>query len=334
MNLKTPALVPSLAQLPQPPIGREGWPWTEPPAFPVDHSETAWPVISLVVPSFQQGRTLEGTLRSILLQGYPSLELWVIDGGSTDETVAVLKKYERWLSSWVSEPDRGQSHAINKGLARCTGSIFNWINSDDYLYQGVLLKVATRWIKTQPDWLVGRCRSIQEDTGECLHDWIPRPPSSIDDFFQPNRVVLPQPSTFIRTDLMKQLAGVRENLHYVMDWELYLRVTLAASKKAVVVDDYLSAALVHPLAKTTAHPERSRPEAIEALRTLELTLTDAPRRRLQKCREAMELQDAVSRALSLRQGMLLVRLAFQFPAILTYRFYWGGLWRVIRGRSS
>ena len=81
-----------------------------------------WPAISLVTPSFNQGQFIEETLRSVLLQGYPRLELVVIDGGSRDNTVEILRKYEPWLTYWVSEPDRGQSHAINKGLARVTGT--------------------------------------------------------------------------------------------------------------------------------------------------------------------------------------------------------------------
>ena len=96
----------------------------------------AWPRISIVTPSFNQGQFIEETIRSILLQGYPNLEYIIIDGGSTDESVEIIKKYEPWLTYWVSEKDRGQAHAINKGLERCTGEILAYINSDDYYYPG------------------------------------------------------------------------------------------------------------------------------------------------------------------------------------------------------
>ena len=115
---------PSLHELPPPPPGRTGWPWTEASAaLPARYGRMAgpWPRISVVTPSFNQARFLEATLRSILLQGYPDLEYFVLDGGSTDGSVEIIKKYEPWLTSWVSEPDGGQSAAINRGLRLSSG---------------------------------------------------------------------------------------------------------------------------------------------------------------------------------------------------------------------
>ena len=103
------------------------------------------PRISIVTPSFNQGQFIEKTICSVLDQNYPNLEYVVIDGGSTDETVEIIKKYAKHLTYWVSEPDRGQSHAINKGLAHCTGDVFNFLNSDDYLEPGALFHVAEAW---------------------------------------------------------------------------------------------------------------------------------------------------------------------------------------------
>ncbi len=107
----------------------------------------SWPKISIVTPSFNQGDYIEKTIRSVLLQGYPNLEYIIIDGGSTDQTVDIIKKYEKWINFWVSEKDRGQSHAINKGLARTSGELLGWLNSDDYYLPGALFKLAKSYLE-------------------------------------------------------------------------------------------------------------------------------------------------------------------------------------------
>ena len=137
---------PTLAELPPPPAGKTGWPWTvETPQLPPMRPDgSPWPRISIVTPNYNYGHFVEETIRSVLLQGYPDLEYIIIDGGSSDESVAIIKKYEPWLAYWVSEKDRGQAHAINKGLSKVTGSIFNWINSDDLLVHGALATVGAR----------------------------------------------------------------------------------------------------------------------------------------------------------------------------------------------
>ena len=122
------------------------------PAEPAGHgrkkadglpSQTAeghpWPRISVVTPSFNQGEFIEETIRSILLQGYPNLEYIVMDGGSTDNSVEIIKKYSPWLSYWISEPDAGQSDAINRGLKQASGDFATWINSDDLLCKNALV---------------------------------------------------------------------------------------------------------------------------------------------------------------------------------------------------
>lgn len=123
--------------------GKQGWPWTNEVSPEVYSNKKDWPKVSIVTPSFNQGVFLEETIRSILLQNYPNLEYIVIDGGSTDETLDVLLKYAPWITFWACENDKGQADAINKGISRCTGDIFNWINSDDFLAPGCLLNVGT-----------------------------------------------------------------------------------------------------------------------------------------------------------------------------------------------
>lgn len=134
---------PTLLDLPPPPSGRTGWPWTMAtkrlPATRPDGS--GWPRISIVTPSYNQGDYLEETIRSVLLQGYPNLEYIVLDGGSSDASPDIIRKYAPWLSRWRSEPDRGQVPAIIDGLSHSTGAILNWVNSDDALQPNCLQAV-------------------------------------------------------------------------------------------------------------------------------------------------------------------------------------------------
>lgn len=127
-----------IEDFPLAPSGKSGWPWTDVALSIVPPNGVEYPKITLVTPSFNQGEFIEETIRSVLLQNYPNLEYIIIDGGSTDDTVAIIKKYEKYISYWISEKDKGQSEAINKGLKIATGEIFNWLNSDDYYAPGTL----------------------------------------------------------------------------------------------------------------------------------------------------------------------------------------------------
>lgn len=142
----------TLNDLPVPPPGKIGWPWTE-QSEPVGSQMpcgSEYPCISIVTPSYNQGEFIEETIRSVLLQGYPNLEYIIIDGGSTDNTVEIIKKYEDFLAFWVSEKDEGQSHGINKGFHRATGDLVGWQNSDDFYCPNVFFEVLTK-SKSFPD---------------------------------------------------------------------------------------------------------------------------------------------------------------------------------------
>ncbi len=159
----------SLAELPPPQAGRTGWPWTEasPPLPAALPDGEPWPRISIVTPSFNQAQYLEETIRSVLLQGYPNLEYFVFDGGSTDGSADILRRYDAFLDGWVSERDKGQSDAINKGFARCTGTIVNWLCSDDILLPGALGQVGGAFVERPgADVVVGAAKYQFDDHSE------------------------------------------------------------------------------------------------------------------------------------------------------------------------
>lgn len=215
-----------LATLPPPPPGRTGWPWTEASA-PLSDAMPAgkpWPRVSIVTPSYNQGQFLEETIRSVLLQGYPNLEYMVLDGGSTDSSLEVIRKYAPWLAYWVSGKDKGQSDAINKGWQRSTGEIIAYLNSDDTLQPEAVARVARTFDRRpEADFACGSCRYVDE-ASQLIRVEHPQRYSlenlAFGDLF-------PQPSVFFRRRVLRQIGYLDERLHYVMDYEYWLRAALA-----------------------------------------------------------------------------------------------------------
>src|SRR5215470_9606901 len=154
-----------LDELPEPPRGKTGWPWIEESSrLPSREPEGgSWPRLSIITPSFNQGQFIEETIRSILLQGYPHLEYFIMDGGSTDGSVEMIEKYSPWLSYWVSQTDHGQSDAINRGLKLASGDFTTWINSDDMLCKNALTDHATKIGLDSSKVYVGICVYIDQD---------------------------------------------------------------------------------------------------------------------------------------------------------------------------
>ncbi len=239
---------PPLTELPKPPLDKQGWPWTvETQAEPENRFS---PRITVVTPSYNQGQFIEATIRSVLSQNYPNLEYIIMDGGSTDNSVEIIRKYKPWITHWVSEPDRGQSHAINKGLNQGTGQIFTWLNSDDILLPGALWHVAEAY-RSNPEavaW-VGSCHLIRPD-GRIINTVVPKGLEREDlaDWFYGSFFF--QPSCFFSAPAWQEVGGVDESLYFAMDFDLWLR--LSALGKFVSVQDTLSAAVIHENAKTQA----------------------------------------------------------------------------------
>jgi glycosyltransferase involved in cell wall biosynthesis len=187
------------------------------------HNGSPWPRISIVTPSYNQAAFIEETIRSVLLQGYPNLEYIVIDAGSTDGTIEIIKKYARWLEYWVSEPDKGQSDAINKGMRMATGNILAWLNSDDGLLPAALTTVAGFLSRRPMSICVGATVEKHEEQTTIVY----KTPSFDEMLYHGRRV--PQPSTFWTADLWSIAGPLREDLHYVMDYDLWLRMFSIAS---------------------------------------------------------------------------------------------------------
>ncbi|WP_018343007.1 glycosyltransferase family 2 protein [Cytophaga aurantiaca] len=209
------------------------------------------PKISIVTPSFNQGQFIEQTIDSVLSQNYSNLEYFIIDGGSTDNTVEIIKKYSKHLTHWVSEADHGQSHAINKGLRLSTGDVFNWLNSDDYYEPNTLDFVGKQFMQKDCLVLCGRSR-IFDDTGIDFF-------STGTDVYKDNLAKtigwarIDQPETFIRKQLLDQIGFVNEKLNYVMDRELWMRILFKIDLKNIYTTDAVLANFrLHANSKTIA----------------------------------------------------------------------------------
>jgi len=211
------------------------------------------PRISIITPSYNQAEFIERTIESVLSQGYPDLDYIVVDGGSTDSTVEILKRYEGSLR-WVSEKDRGQSDAINKGISMATGDVIAYLNSDDVYEPGALKKVAD-YFTSHPEkmWLTGKCRIIDVNDRE-MRGAI----TGYKNFFLARysyNILLvtnfiSQPATFIRKELFDEYGLFDVDHHRVMDYDFWLRV--GRKHAPGFIDDYLAGFRVYLQSKTSS----------------------------------------------------------------------------------
>lgn len=237
-----------ISEFPNPPLGKKGWPWMpQADQHPsCDSKNVLWPGISIVTPSYNQGQFLEETIRSVLLQGYPNLEYIIIDGGSTDNSVEIIRKYEPWLTYWVSEPDRGQSHAINKGFGRATGDIMAWLNSDDVYAPGAVVVAANHLREEKSALLVGA--SIVTETSNTLEGHLDHRAPEWGEMMYDVKT-FPQPSVYWTADLWHKSGGLDEKLHQLMDYDLWLRMQPHVAK-LIFTNEILSFARSHSEQKT------------------------------------------------------------------------------------
>ena len=215
----------TVKDLPPPPPDKTGWPWTEqteplPELMPDGSSE--WPLISIVTPSYNQGDFIEETIRSVLLQGYPNLEYIIIDGGSTDNSIEIIQKYKPFLAYWISEPDRGQSHGINKGFYKATGQLIGWQNSDDFYFPHAFEAAAKAAVRhNQYDVFYGsRCWLYTEEQN-LIRDHHMSP-------FDLNKMIpntnMSNQSTFFTKKIFENNNFIDESFNHCMDHEFFWRL--------------------------------------------------------------------------------------------------------------
>ena len=220
------------------------------------------PKFSVVTPTYNQGQFIERTIDSVLSQGYPNLEFIIIDGGSKDNTVEIIKKYERHLAYWISEPDRGQSHAINKGMDKATGDYLTWLNSDDWYTPGALNKFA-ELVSQYPDaGVIVGAGQILDQNGKTIYYKEPTDPITLETLYKwPGEGNFLQPSSIFSRAAWTRCGPVDEKEHIAMDLDLWLKIARAGFC-FVPIKELLSQALSHPDAKTTAFVGLMRVECL------------------------------------------------------------------------
>ncbi len=181
------------------------------------------PKVSIVTPSYNQGRYLEATIRSVLEQDYPNIEFFIVDGGSKDESVAIIQKYGDRLDWWVSEKDKGHADALNKGFDRATGEILAWLNSDDTYASPSVVSEAVAYLQAHPEvGMVYADANVIDDAGQVIGQF----PARQTDYRRMLRgsVHIPQATTFFRAELYRQVGPLSLSLFFGFDYDLWVKL--------------------------------------------------------------------------------------------------------------
>ena len=217
------------------------------------------PLVSIITPSFNQARYIEATIQSVLGQDYPRIEYIIVDGGSTDGTVDIIKKYENKIAWWGSEKDKGQTDAINKGFARANGEILAWVNSDD-TYEPGAVSAAVKYLQEHPEvgMVYADCNFVNED-GRVIGKFS----SAQTDYrlLRQGYVHIPQQTMFFRTGLWKQVGPLDPSFYFAMDYDLWTRIAARAELKYLPGEVWANFRL-HTSGKTIAADDRCWPEMV------------------------------------------------------------------------
>jgi glycosyltransferase involved in cell wall biosynthesis len=215
------------------------------------------PLVSVITPSFNQSAFLEQAIQSVLDQDYPEIEYWVMDGGSTDQSVEIIKKFESRLAGWVSEKDKGQADGVNKGFAKASGEIIGWLNSDDLYYPGAVRGAVEAFRQhPQASFVFSDVESIDEH-GNAFNlmrygDW------KLADLM--TFKIIGQPGVFMRREVLEQAGYLDLSYNYLLDVQLWLRMA-AIAEPCYVPGAVWAAARIHTNAKNVAHAQDFGAEA-------------------------------------------------------------------------
>lgn len=189
------------------------------------------PKVSIITPSFNQGHFIEETILSVLNQSYQNIEFIIIDGGSSDNTLEAIKKYDDAIDYWISEPDNGQTHAINKGFKKATGEIIGWLNSDDMLDENAIKNIVKAFLQfPETDFIFGQNRTLKEN-GEITIYYPPNFPNLKLEHF--GSFPYSQPSCYYKKEVLNKTGYLDESFHYTMDLDFFLRIALNGSMKYI-----------------------------------------------------------------------------------------------------
>lgn len=321
---------PTLLELPQPPSDKTGWPWTV-ASVPISGGDN-WPLISIVTPSFNQGQFVEETIRSVLLQGYPNLEYFVMDGGSTDESVAIIKKYARWIQGWRSHSDGGQASAINEGLEKSKGEIQAYINSDDVYMPDTFARVATEFSNEALKFvLIAFDGKIFGDCPE--FSVIAQPVTAIRPWLFDVASVF-QPSCFWSSSVFRELNGFDSTLHFCFDKEFFFRAIFKLHCYRPCAGFLSTAFRLHGTSKTTTWQAQCALET-SVLRDRFLAvdyvekILHAERRELLLARILRVIASSVRQPIQRTKHLILAGL--RRPWMFKRRMFWGAIRRAAVG---
>lgn len=246
--------------LPSPPLNRSGWPWTKESKLipPMMSNGNPWPKISIVTPSYNQGEFLEETIRSVLLQNYPNLEYIIMDGGSTDNSVEIIKKYEKYLTFWTSQKDNGQADAIYRGFEMSTGEIIAWINSDDLYLPNALITAAKYFSRNRKKSLLIGSSYYANVSGKKIKKLYAMP-QDFESIFCAGMHFC-QPACFWLRQTFFDVNGFDRSLLFAFDYDLFLRLTERQEPGYSLQS--LAVFRVHDKAKSSVIPETATKEAI------------------------------------------------------------------------